>query len=87
MYSYTVYGVALAPPVLAIFFWRRASKWGALCSMVLGVIVTITWEQLGKPYGLNSVIISLPVALIVMVVVSLATPDREDQRALADEMA
>lgn len=76
MYSYTVYGVAIAPPVLAIFFWQRASKAGALTSMLLGVVVTITWEQLGQPYGLNSVLISLPVALVSLVLVSLALPDR-----------
>jgi SSS family solute:Na+ symporter len=76
MYSYTVYGVALAPPVLAIFFWRRASRNGALLAMVLGVVVTITWEQLDQPYDLNSVLISLPVALIALVAGSLVMPDR-----------
>ncbi|WP_153392822.1 sodium:solute symporter family protein [Ornithinicoccus halotolerans] len=76
MYSYTVYGVAIAPPVLAVFLWRRASKWGALTSMVLSTVVTITWEQLGQPFDLNSVLVSLPVSLITLVVVSLALPDR-----------
>lgn len=79
MYSYTVYGVAIAPPVLAIFFWKRASKAGALTSMVLGVVVTITWEQIGRPFDLNAVLISLPVALISLVLVSLAVPDRRSR--------
>lgn len=56
--------------------------------MLLGVLVTITWEQLDKPYGLNSVLISLPVALIALFVVSLAAPDRTDAaRPLAEEVA
>ncbi len=76
MYSYTVYGVALAPPVLAIFLWRRASTWGALTAMVLSTIVTIVWEQLGQPYDLNAVLISLPVSLVTLVVVSLTVPNR-----------
>jgi solute:Na+ symporter, SSS family len=76
IYSYTVYGVAIAPPVLAIFLWKRASKWGALIAMSLGVVVTIVWEQLDRPYGVNSVIISLPIALVAIVVGSLAIPDR-----------
>ncbi|MGO1975421.1 MAG: sodium:solute symporter family protein [Propionibacteriaceae bacterium] len=83
MYSYTVYGVAIAPPVLAIFFWKRASKWGVLTAMVLGVVVTIVWEQLGQPFGLNSVLISLPVALIALVAVSLIVPDKT-RRSLDD---
>ena len=76
MYSYTVYGVAIAPPVLAIFFWKRASTWGAIASMVLGTVVTIVWEQLGQPFDVNSVIVSLPVALISLVAVSLAVPNK-----------
>ncbi|OZM80887.1 sodium:proline symporter [Pseudonocardia sp. MH-G8] len=76
MYSYTVYGVAIAPPVLAIFLWKRASTWGALIAMSLGVVVTIVWEQLDQPYGVNSVIISLPVAVIALVLGSLAIPNR-----------
>lgn len=76
LYSYTVYGVAIAPPVLAIFFWPRASKWGVLTSMTLGVVLTITWEQLDRPYDVNSVLVSLPVALLALAVVSLAVPDR-----------
>ncbi len=74
LYSYTVYGVAIAPPVLAIFFWRRATRAGALTAMTLGVVVTIVWEQLGQPGGVNSVLVSLPAALVSLVVVSLLTP-------------
>ncbi|MGJ9413678.1 sodium:solute symporter [Aeromicrobium sp. CF4.19] len=73
LYSYTVYGVALAPPVLAAFFWSRATKAGALSCMILGTVVTITWEQLGQPGGVNSVLVSLPVALACLIGVSLLT--------------
>ncbi|PZU42159.1 MAG: sodium:proline symporter, partial [Arsenicicoccus sp.] len=74
LYSYTVYGVALAPPVLAIFFWQRATKWGAIASMTVAVVLTITWEQLGRPGDLHSVLVSLPVTLVTLAVVSLLTP-------------
>lgn len=82
MYSYTVYGVAIAPATLAIFLWRRVSKWGALTSMVLGVVVTIVWEQLGKPFDVNAIIVSLPVALAALIIVSLAMPDKTDHNLL-----
>ena len=74
MYSYTVYGVAIAPPVLAIFFWSRASKWGAISSMVVATVVTVTWEQLGRPFDVNAIIVSLPLTLVTLVAVSLAVP-------------
>ncbi|MFC7403623.1 sodium:solute symporter family protein [Georgenia alba] len=73
MYSYTVYGVALVPALFAGFFWRRATTAGVLTSMALGVVVTIGWEQLGRPDEVNSVIISLPVAVLALVLVSLVT--------------
>ncbi|MGH3424116.1 MAG: sodium:solute symporter family protein [Nocardioidaceae bacterium] len=73
LYSYTVYGVALAPPVLSVLLWKRATKAGALSSMILGTVVTITWEQLGQPWGVNSVLVSLPVALVAIVGISLLT--------------
>jgi SSS family solute:Na+ symporter len=82
IYSYTVYGVAIAPPVLAIFFWPRASRWGAISSMVVATVLTITWEQLGRPFELNAVLISLPVSVLTLVAVSLLVPDR---RRLAQE--
>jgi len=73
LYSYTVYGVAIAPAVLAVLLWPRATKAGALSSMVLGAVVTIAWEQLGNPGGVNSVLVSLPVSLLALVVGSLLT--------------
>lgn len=85
MYSYTVYGVALAPPVLAIFFWKRASTAGVLASMTLGTVVTIVWEQLGQPGGVNAVIVSLPVALLTLVLVSLLVPGSRGSGGLDDD--
>jgi SSS family solute:Na+ symporter len=81
LYSYTIYGVAIAPPVLAIFFWRRASKWGAISSMVVATVLTITWEQLDRPFDLNAVIVSLPATLVTLVAVSLLVPNRRDTTA------
>lgn len=77
IYSYTIYGVAIAPPVLAIFFWPRASKWGVISSMVVATVLTITWEQLDRPFDLNAVLISLPAALVTLVAVSLLVPRRD----------
>ncbi len=79
MYSYTIYGVAIAPPVLAIFFWQRASKWGAISSMVVATVVTVTWEQAGRPFDINAIIVSLPATLITLVAVSLLVPGRRSR--------
>ncbi len=84
MYSYTVYGVAIAPPVLAIFFWSRASKWGAISSMVVATVVTVTWEQLGRPFDVNAIIVSLPLTLVTLVAVSLAVPGGPSRKTVPE---
>ncbi|MBP1948998.1 sodium:solute symporter family protein [Virgibacillus litoralis] len=76
MYAYTVYGAGLTPALLAVFFWKRVNMAGGVSSMVAGVVTTLTWEiLLGKPFELNSVIVALPVAVIVLIVVTLMTSD------------
>ncbi|SDQ10720.1 sodium:solute symporter family protein [Virgibacillus salinus] len=76
MYAYTVYGAGLTPALLAVFFWKRVNMAGGISSMVAGVVTTLIWEiLLGKPFELNSVIIALPVAVIVLIVVTLMTSD------------
>jgi Na+/proline symporter len=67
MYAYTVYGASLTPAVLAIFFWKRVNKYGGLASMLAGIITTLLWEiPLSKPFGINSVIVALPLAIIAL---------------------
>ncbi|MFC4558214.1 sodium:solute symporter [Virgibacillus kekensis] len=76
MYAYTVYGAGLTPALLAVFFWKRVNATGGISSMIAGVATTLLWEiVLDKPFELNSVIIALPVAVIVLIVVTLATSD------------
>lgn len=76
VYAYTVYGVAIAPAVFAVLFWPRATTAGVLSSMILATVTTITWETLGLSEDVNAVIVSLPVALVALVVVSLLTKPR-----------
>lgn len=80
MYAYTVYGAGLTPALLAVFFWKRVNMAGGISSMVTGVVTTLIWEiLLGKPFELNSVIVALPVAVIVLIVVTLMTSDDQDK--------
>ena len=76
IYAYTIYGVGIAPPVLAIFFWPRASTWGAISAMIVATGLTIVWEEMGRPFDLNAVLVSLPASVITLVVVSLLMPNR-----------
>jgi solute:Na+ symporter, SSS family len=79
MYSYAMYGAAITPAVLAAFLWQRATPAGGIASAVLGGAGTLFWELvLRRPMGWNSVLFSLPLSIVALVVVSLATRRRED---------
>ncbi|WP_318247317.1 sodium:solute symporter family protein [Halobacillus litoralis] len=81
MYAYTVYGAGLTPAVLAVFFWKRVNAIGGVSSMIAGVVATLTWEVLlQKPFEVNSVVVAVPVAVIVLIVGTLLTTNSNQQK-------
>jgi SSS family solute:Na+ symporter/sodium/proline symporter len=82
LYAYTVYGAAVTPAVLAVFFWERATAAGAISSIVLGTVVTIGWELM-QQYGsaalrksvgpIDAVYPALVISVVSLVAVSLWT--------------
>lgn len=74
MYSYTMYGAAITPAVLAAFLWKRVTKAGGVASILLGGSGTLLWELvLNKPLGWNSILFSLPLSIAGLIIVSLLT--------------
>lgn len=81
MYSYTMYGAAITPALIAALVWRGATVPGGIASIVMGGAATLIWEIiLGKPLGWNSVLISLPLSVLTLVLVSLVTQSRRTPR-------
>jgi SSS family solute:Na+ symporter/sodium/proline symporter len=83
LYAYTIYGAAVTPVVMAVFFWRRTTTAGAISSIVLGTVITIGWNlaQLKGPEslrlqiaGIDAVYPALLVSVASLILVSLATP-------------
>jgi solute:Na+ symporter, SSS family len=74
LYAYTIYGAAVTPVVLAVFFWKRATTQGAVASIALGTVVTVAWNLSGSPWGLDAVYPALCASVTSLVVVSLLTP-------------
>ena len=44
LWAYTIYSAALTPVVLAAFYSRRATAWGAVSAIAAGTVVTLTWN-------------------------------------------
>jgi SSS family solute:Na+ symporter/sodium/proline symporter len=72
LYAYTVYGAAVTPAVMAVFFWKRANTAGAISSIVAGTVITVAWNVLQIEW-LDAVYPALVVSLAALVGVSLAT--------------
>ena len=78
LYAYTVYGAAVTPAVMAVFFSKRVNTAGAISSIVAGTVITVVWNVMEIRW-LEAVYPALGVSLAALIGVSLATapPPRE----------
>ena len=47
LYAFTIYGTAITPTLLAAFFWDKATKYGAICSILSGRLLQYILEISG----------------------------------------
>jgi SSS family solute:Na+ symporter/sodium/proline symporter len=81
LWAYTIYSAALTPVVLAAFYSKRVTAWGAVAAIATGTAVTLAWD-LPAVRGLFPAILAerdaifpaLFAAVAALVVVSLLTP-------------
>ena len=69
LYAYTVYGAAVTPVIMAVFFWKRATTMAAVTSIALGTAVTVGWNLAG--FDLDAVYPALGASVVSLIVVSL----------------
>jgi SSS family solute:Na+ symporter len=62
----------LWPYVLGLY-WRRATRAGAVVSMVGGCATALIWEAIGRPLGIHGFIPGVTTSLLLFLLVSLAT--------------
>ena len=81
LWAYTIYSAALTPVVLAAFFSKRVTSWGAVAAIGTGTVVTLAWDIPGvKAFfppilaARDAIFPALIAAVLAMVVVSLFTP-------------
>jgi len=81
LWAYTIYGAALTPVVLAAFYSKRVTAWGAVAAIGAGTVVTLGWDVPGVRSHFppilaqrDAIFPALFVAVAAMIVVSLFTP-------------
>jgi len=81
LWAYTIYSAALTPVVLAAFYSKRVTAWGAVAAIAAGTVVTLTWDA---PWvkehvpeilaNRDAIFPALGAAVVAMIVVSALTP-------------
>jgi len=67
-------------PVILGLYWKHANKYGALCSMVVGMGSYICFEHFGiNLFGMHVVVLPILLSLITFVTVSLMTKNKVKQ--------
>ena len=81
LWAYTIYSASLTPVVLAAFYSKRVTAWGAVAAIGTGTVVTLAWDLKVVRDRFPAIISqrdaifpALFAAVIAMVVVSLMTP-------------
>lgn len=81
LWAYTIYSAALTPVVLAAFYSKRVTAWGAVAAIGAGTVVTLAWDAPGvktlfPPFlaQRDAIFPALVAAIAAMIVVSALTP-------------
>ncbi len=87
LYAYTIYGAAITPVLVAALFWKKASKVGAIISIISGTITTLIWKEFsiikliipGNIYNtMDEVLPAISISLLGLIIGSLLFPDKND---------
>ena len=85
-FAWAGFGATFAPVMLCALFWRRTTETGALCGMLVGGVTVFVWKYLVRPLGgawnLYELLPAFLLALVCIVVVSLAT--KEPDKSITD---
>ncbi len=80
LWAYTIYSAALTPVVLAAFYSKRVTAWGAVAAIAAGTLVTLLWNVPGVKEWFppilarrDAIFPALFLAVAAMVLVSLFT--------------
>ncbi|WP_027437291.1 sodium/proline symporter PutP [Lachnospira multipara] len=76
-FAWAGFGASFGPVVLLALFWKRSTKEGALCGMIVGAILVFVWKYiisgLGGFFAIYELLPAFIIALIVNIIVSLLT--------------
>ncbi len=76
-WSYTINGAGITPALLAALCWKDVTKAGGISSMIVGTLATISWELMGHPFGIATILVAVPISFATLIIVSLLTKPKK----------
>lgn len=85
LFAFTIYGASITPSLVAAILWPRATKAGAISSILSGAVVAILWSEADFIHkllpesvsALDAVLPAIVISVICLVVVSLLTKNKK----------
>ena len=83
LYAYTIYGASITPSLVAAFFWKRATKQGAVLSILSGFMMTLLWKEFPSLWNwlpqsfyksIDEVLPAIVVSVLMLILGSLLSP-------------
>ncbi len=82
LYAWAGLAASFGPALILTLWWKRITKWGVLAGMISGTLVVILWKSIFDLSGvLYELVPGFIVALVLVVVVSLLTPNARARRS------
>ena len=82
-FAWAGFGAAFGPVVLLALFWKRSNLQGAIAGMITGGVMIFVWKfviaKLGGAFAIYELLPAFVIAIVVNVVVSLATKAPSDE--------
>ncbi len=100
-WAFNIAASANLPALVMVLFWKGTTKTGVTLSIIVGMLSSLTWVLFSKEayqhvYGLNPAdalapfsqpgIVTIPLAFVVLVVVSLLTSKKSNSELLPETM-
>ena len=85
LYAFTIYGASITPSLVAAITWKKATKAGAISSILAGTVMSLVWGEVDVlrqrlPLAvseLDAVLPAVSASVLCLVVVSLATQEND----------
>jgi Na+/proline symporter len=85
LYAFTIYGASVTPALVAAIVWPRATKAGAITSILAGTVISLVWSEAAwlhrrlPPWisDLDAVLPALLASVSCLIVVSLLTTNKQ----------